>query len=111
MKLFLVGLWTVCVTIGAGYAAAAWKLDAAQAAPKPRLEGLRYTSLPTMSVPVLEGGRVAGYVVVRLVYTADAAVLRALASEPDAFITDEVFRALYARAELQFGRLARLDLN
>ena len=62
-------------------------------------------------MPVVEQGKVEGYVVVRMVYTADAAVLRSLASEPDPFLTDEIFRTLYATAETDFGNLARLDLN
>ncbi|WP_420392705.1 hypothetical protein [Acuticoccus sp.] len=110
MKLLIVGLWAVVVTLGAGYAAAAFKLQSGADDPKPKLEGLRYTSLPTMSVPVVEDGALAGYVVVRMVYTADAAVLRALAAEPDAFITDEIFRTIYGSAEVDFGQLARLDL-
>ena len=107
----LVGMWAVVVTLGAGYAAASFKLNSVEEEAKPKLEGLRYTSLPTMSVPVVEHGRVEGYVVVRMVYTADAAVLRSLASEPDPFLTDEIFRSLYARAETDFGKLARLDLG
>lgn len=111
MKLILVGIWAVCVTLGTGYAVAAWKMGADTNEPEPRLEGLQYTSLPTLSVPVLHEGTVEGYVVVRMVYTADSSVLRTLAAEPDPFISDEVFRALYARAETSFGRLVRLDLG
>ncbi|RAH98302.1 hypothetical protein DLJ53_26705 [Acuticoccus sediminis] len=107
----LVGMWAVVVTLGAGYAAASFKLSAGEEDAKPKLEGLRYTSLPTMSVPVVENGRVEGYVVVRMVYTADTAVLRSLASEPDPFLTDEIFRTLYSRAETDFGKLSRLDLT
>ena len=36
--------------------------------------------------------------------------MRDLAAKPDPFITDEMFRALYDRAEIVFGRLGRLDL-
>ncbi|MCF3932496.1 hypothetical protein L1787_03580 [Acuticoccus sp. M5D2P5] len=110
MKLFLVGVWAVCVTLGAGYAVASWKMQETDKQETPRLEGLRYTSLPTISVPVVQGGQVTGYVVVRMVYTADAAVLRGLASEPDPFITDEIFRSIYGNAEASFGKLARFDL-
>jgi len=111
MKLILVGIWAVCVTLGTGYAVAAWKLGADAEEPEPRLEGLQYTSLPTLSVPVLQDGAVKGYVVVRMVYTADSSVLSNMASEPDPFISDEVFRSLYARAETSFGRLVRFDLG
>lgn len=111
MRLFVVGIWAVLVTVGAGFVVAQMRISAPSDEDGPRLEGLRYTSLPTMSVPVVEDGRVSGYVVVRMVYTADAAVLRGLASEPDAFITDEIFRALYGSADTAFGRLVRLDLD
>ncbi|MEO1105038.1 MAG: hypothetical protein AAFW98_15130, partial [Pseudomonadota bacterium] len=111
MKLLVAGLWTLFVTLGTGYAVAAWKLGSDGDVEPPRLEGLRYTSLPTMSVPVIENGRVQGYVVVRMVYTADASVLRNLSAEPAPFISDEVFRALYANAQTAFGRLVRLDLE
>ncbi|GAB5375501.1 MAG: hypothetical protein AcusKO_19630 [Acuticoccus sp.] len=110
MKLILVGIWAVCVTLGTSYAVASFKMGASQEEDVPRLEGLQYTSLPTMSVPVVQSGKVKGYVVVRMVYTADSAVLRTLAAEPDPFISDEVFRALYGNADVAFGRLVRLDL-
>lgn len=111
MKLILVGIWAVVVTLGTSYAVASFKMGGEAEEPERRLEGLQYASLPTMSVPVLQDGKVQGYVVVRMVYTADSAVLRTLASEPDPFISDEVFRALYGRAETAFGRLVRLDLG
>ncbi|MEM8551451.1 MAG: hypothetical protein AAGF45_03665 [Pseudomonadota bacterium] len=111
MRLLLVGVWAVFVTLGTGYAVASWKLADPGQDDRPRFEGLRYTSLPTLSVPVLEDGEVKGYVVVRVVYTADAAVLRGLSAGPDPFISDELFRALYSRAETVFGRLVRLDLG
>lgn len=111
MKAIIVGLWAVLTTVGAGYAVAALQLSGTEEDGAPRLEGLRYTSLPTMSVPVIENGRVEGYAVVRMVYTADSAILRALSAKPDAFISDEVFRALYSRAEMRAGQLARIDLE
>ena len=54
----LVGMWAVLVTLGAGYAATTMKMSAEGEEAKPKLEGLRYTSLPTMSVPVVEHGKV-----------------------------------------------------
>ncbi len=110
MKLVLVGLWAIFVALGSGYAVASWKVESGAGEEPVKLEGLRYTSLPTMSVPVLGNGEVRGYVVVRVVYTADAATLRLISAEPDPFISDEVFRTLYDRAEIHFGRLARIDL-
>jgi len=111
MRIFLVGLWAVIVTLGTGFTVAQMRIASPEETATPRLEGLRYTSLPTISVPVVEDGRLSGYVVLRLVYTADSAVLRGLAAEPDAFITDEIFRRLYGSSQTVFGRLVRLDLE
>jgi hypothetical protein len=110
MKPLIVGIWAIAVTLGAGWGAASLALSRTQTEEKPMLEGLQYTSLPTMSIPVIDRGKVEGYVVVRMVYTADSAVLKHLAAEPDAFITDEIFRTVYQKAETDFGKLRRLDL-
>jgi hypothetical protein len=111
MKLVLVGLWAVVVSLGTGYAVAQMRVAAPETSEASRVEGLSYTSLPTLSVPVVEDGTLSGYVVVRMVYTADAAVMARLAAEPDSFITDEIFRRLYGNANTVFGRLVRLDLE
>lgn len=110
MKLIIVGVWAVIVTLGASYGMALTRLDA-PGDETPGFEGLRYTSLPTLSVPIVEEGKVSGYVVVRLVYTADSGVLRNLAAPPDPFMSDEVFRFLYANAETRFGNLSRIDID
>lgn len=110
MKFIIVGVWAVVVTLGASYGMALTRLDA-PAEEGPAYEGLRYTSLPTLSVPVVQDGAVSGYIVVRLVYTADAGVLRNLAAPPDPFMSDEVFRYLYANAKTRFGELARIDME
>lgn len=111
MKAVIVGIWAVLVTLGAGYAVAQLQIDAPADETTPAADGLNYVSLPTLSVPVVEAGQVSGYVVVRLVYTAEATVLRSLAAKPDAFIADAVFRRLYGNADTLFGRLVRLDLE
>lgn len=110
MKALIVGLWAVAVSLGAGWGAASFALSKDETEAKPMLEGLQYTSLPTMSIPVVDRGKVEGYVVVRMVYTVDSAVLKRLSAEPDAFITDEIFRTIYQTAETDFGNLQRLDL-
>ena len=110
MKPLIVGLWAVAVTLGASYGAANIALSRQGLKQAPALAGLQYTSLPTMSIPVVDRGKVEGYVVVRMVYTADSAVLKNLASSPAPFITDEVFRMIYATVETDFGKLKKLDL-
>lgn len=110
IRLLIVGVWAVVITVGAGYAGATLRMNAPDDE-GPRFEGLRYSSVPTLSVPVVENGSVSGYVVVRMVYTADAAVLRSLVGPPDSFIADEVFRSLYGSAQTRFGQLRRIDLE
>ncbi len=114
MKSLIVGLWAILVTLGAGYAVSSMNIGGStevSAEDGPQFETLEYTSLPTLSVPVIHQGGVAGYVVVRIVYTADEAVLQAVASTPDPFLTDEIFRSLYGSAEIEAGRLQPLNLE
>jgi len=111
MRTVIVGLWAVLVTLGASYAVAQMKIATPDAETAPASDGISYVSLPTLSVPVVEAGRLSGYVVVRLVYTADGTVLHNLAAQPDAFVADEIFRRLYGNAKTRLGSLVRLDLK
>lgn len=107
----VVGVWACLMTIAAGFGAAQWWSDLPAAREEPYLEGLEYTRLPTISVPMISDGQITGYVVIRLVYTADAGVLNALSIPPDAFVVDEAFREIYTNGRVEFGQIGKYQLN
>lgn len=100
-------------TLGASYVTASFMSDKdmplAEAAAE--LGGLDYESLPPVNVPMIADGALQGYVVAKLVFTADADVLRSMSVPPHPFLIDEAFRFLYADEDLDFRQLRRYDLT
>lgn len=76
-----------------------------------RIGGLDYESIRPVNVPMIADGALQGYVVAKLVFTADADELRNLSVPPHPFLVDEAFRALYADRSLDFKHLERYDLD
>ncbi|MGP9813350.1 hypothetical protein ACTZWT_17730 [Rhodopseudomonas sp. NSM] len=111
MKLLLAGVWACIVTIGASFGVSYW--NESRAAPPPAqdyLDGLVYEKTKVVNVPMIAEGRVQGYVVAQLAFTADAKVLRQLPVPPEPFVVDEAFRTVYGDQNLDFKNLARYDL-
>jgi hypothetical protein len=114
IKPLLLGLWISVVVAGSSYVVADMKASAIAPPTDTEevyLEGLEYRSLPPLTVPMIGQGEVSGYVVAKLLYTADARALHELPIDPDAFVSDETFRVLYTDARVEFGKVARQDLD
>jgi hypothetical protein len=111
IKLLFIGLWVCLITLGSSYAAAYWAVGQSGKEEELYLEGLEYRKLPIITVPMISDGAVQGYVVVKLVYTADAALLHEMSVEPDSFVTDEAFREIYTNGVVQFGKLSKYNIN
>lgn len=112
LKLLATGIWIAAVTAGSSYAAVYWMTELKPADGEvAMLEGLDYEKTRPINVPVIEDGRLQGYVVAQFVFTADAAALRSLPVPPHPFIVDEAFRLLYADRSLDFKHLERYDLE
>jgi hypothetical protein len=110
-RLLMTGVWACIVTVGAGLAMSYWKENHAALAPKQEYaEGLVYEKTRVIHVPMIAEGSVQGYVVARLVFTADANVLRQLPVPPEAFVVDEAFRNIYGDEKIDFKNLSRYDL-
>lgn len=111
MKLLFIGLWVCVITLGSSYGAAYWAVGQSGKEEEVYLEGLEYRKLPTLTVPMIMDGNVEGYVVAKLVYTADAGLLHEISVEPDSFVTDEAFREIYTNGVVEFGKLSKYNLN
>lgn len=109
-KLLMIGIWVCIATICSSYAAAYWASGRAAVEETPYLEGLEYRKLEILTIPMVADGKVQGYVVAKIVYTADAAVLRELKVEPDPFVVDEAFREIYTNGQIEFGKLSKYNL-
>lgn len=114
IKPLLLALWISIVVGASSYVVADMK--ASSIAPpgteeEPYLAGLEYRSLPPLTVPMISAGAVGGYLVAKLTFTADARTLHELPIEPEAFVADESFRTFYTDGRIEFGKVAKQDLE
>ena len=112
MKILITGLWICAVTIASCYAAVTFGRGIFSAKKtEPYLEGLPYQKLPPINIPMIADGKVQGYVVAVLVFTADAKLMHTLPVPPSPFVVDEAFRQIYADPALDFRKLAKYDIT
>jgi hypothetical protein len=103
-------LW-ICAVMGAStYVGAAWMAGPTSTTQTDRrMEELQHKKMAPINVPMISNGNVEGYVVAQFVYLIAAENLKQLAVPPDAFITDETFRALYSD-QLDFNHIEKYDV-
>ncbi len=114
IKPLLLALWVCGVVFASSYVVADMKASAiapAEEADGAPVEGIEYRSLAALTVPMIGDGEVTGYVVAKLVYTADAQGLAGLQIDPGAFVSDEAFRTFYTDAKVEFGKVSRQNLD
>lgn len=113
IKPLLLGVWVSGVVFASSYVVADMKASAIappQESDSAHIEGIEYRSLEPLTVPMIGQGEVTGYVVAKLVYTADAQGLASLPIDPGAFVSDAAFRTLYTDARVEFGKVSRQNL-
>jgi hypothetical protein len=111
IKTIVIGVWAAIVALIASYSVAEWKAEVKPGDEKPYVEGLEYRKLEPLTVPMIADGLVQGYVLARLVFTADAGALRKLKVAPEPFVSDEAFREIYNNGRVEFGKLAKYNLD
>ena len=111
MKVLITGLWICAVTILSCYGAVTWGGGLFGKKTEAYLEGLQYQKLAPINIPMIAEGKVQGYVIAVLVFTADAKLMHTLPVPPNAFVVDEAFRQIYADPTIDFRKLAKYDIN
>ncbi|MBB5751049.1 hypothetical protein [Prosthecomicrobium pneumaticum] len=111
IKPLVIGLWACLVTLAASYAGAYWAAGLPpKAKEEPFLAGLEYRRVDPINIPMILDGQIRGYVIAKLVFTADAATLRKLPIEPQIFVTDAAFSEIYTNGRVEFGKLSKYNL-
>ncbi|MBX9931373.1 MAG: hypothetical protein K2Y56_07525 [Methylobacterium sp.] len=111
MRILVTGLWICALTIASCYGAVTWGGGLIGKKTEPYLEGLQYQKLPPINIPILSEGKVTGYIVAILVFTADARLMHTLSVPPNSFVVDEAFRQIYSDPEIDFRRLTRYNVT
>ncbi|WP_026790448.1 hypothetical protein [Pleomorphomonas oryzae] len=112
-RILLTGLWVCVVTLLSAYGAAWWLVNGSLAKPtdEPTWEGLQYVKTEPINVPMIRNGKLMGYSVLNLVFTADSTRLKEAPVPPQLFVTDEAFRTIYGDDSVDLDHIQRYDLK
>ncbi|MFG1425796.1 hypothetical protein [Roseixanthobacter glucoisosaccharinicivorans] len=112
VRFIIIGLWVCVVALGSSYGAAYWAAGAAKAkSAEPYMPGLEYKRLPPITVPMIIDGKVKGYVLAKLVFTADATTLRQLPLDPAIFVVNDAFAEIYNNGRVDTGKLSKYNIK
>ncbi len=115
IKTIAIGVWACVVALGSTFAAATWSSGGTVEIPVPQheetLTGLEYKKPPPITVPMISDGRLRGYVVVKVVFTANANDLHHFPVDPQPFVLDETFRRIYTDGKIEFDQMSKYNLD
>ena len=115
IKFVVAALWISIATTGAVLFSfqAAQQTDASEQADAvaTAFNGLDYVKTPVISVPVFDKGRVFGYFLSRLVFTAEGKRLAELKLPPDVLFADAVYTYLFANPQIDFTKRDSLNFD
>ena len=111
IKLAVTAVWICGVSLASVY----FSMQAAtpmapDARPSDFFGGLDYVRGEVVSVPVISDGKVHGYFLSRLVFTAEPEKLARLSIEPQDLITDEIYSHLVGNELINVTKLDTFDL-
>lgn len=108
----IIGVWVCAVTLASSYGAAYWAAGANFGkAEDPYLPGLEYKRVPTITVPMIIDGQIKGYVIAKLVFTADAGTLKKLSVDPVVFVVNDAFGEIYTNGRVEAGKISKYNLK
>ena len=111
IKTILTGVWICVATLASLYSVMVWQGGKnAEATPDKFFGDLDYVKTGTVSVPIISGGQVNGYVLARFIYLADGKKLKRLSVPVDLILADEAFRVIYGGSLREFKHIEKYDL-
>jgi flagellar basal body-associated protein FliL len=112
IRLIATGIWICLVTVISSYAATLWKTQTTPEAGVEKLfGGLDSVKTAMISVPILSGGAVDGYVLAQFTFTMKSDVLKKMSVKPDVFLLDAAFRTIYGSEAAAMRGSKKQDLQ
>lgn len=112
VRIVISAIWICLVTVGSSYGAL--KMMGGEVGSATESDeffgGLDYVKTQIISVPIVSGGAIQGYLIAQFVFTADGKLLRQLSVPPELFLTDEAFQAIFSGETPNFKNLKKYDL-
>ncbi|WP_298423418.1 hypothetical protein [Rhodoblastus sp.] len=112
VKMLILAIWASAATALASYAAAEWRMSHALAIEAGADDHVyEYRKTRVINVPIIADGALLGYVIMQFLYAIDARAAEKLNVNPEAFILDYAFRAVYGDPGLDFRHLEKYDIG
>jgi hypothetical protein len=109
----LLGLWCGLVALASTYGGVYWQEhrgDSAVAAVHPVKTEVK--KVKPISVPVISGGMLKGYVSVEFMFVMEASDSHESNQvDPEGFLMDEAFRLIYSDNKIDFSKLEKVDID
>ncbi len=111
-RLLIVGLWTCLATLGGTYGGAYWRTRQSAAPEAEHAEKVEVHKARPLTVPIITGGALKGYVSAELSFVSPAIDKHAPAQlDPESFFLDEAFRLIYSDPKIDFSNIQKADLS
>jgi hypothetical protein len=112
IKFIFAAVWLCAATVGAVVYSYQTSQARQNAAPAPTFfGGMSTLKTGIISVPVLQDGKVGGYFLARLSYTADPDILSGLTIPPETLLTDQIYTYLFANPQIDWADKKSIDLE
>jgi len=114
IRSLMIGLWCGIVALGATYGGAWWQGHRAQGgAEAAHPVKTEVKKVKPISVPVISGGELKGYVSVEFNFITEAGEGHGKTddSDPEVFVMDEAFRIIYSDTKIDFARMEKVDID
>lgn len=112
IKTLLIGLWVCAVALGSSYFFVQMNNSSLAHGPsEDEVEVVEFIKTDMVSVPVIKGGKVQGYLVAQLSFAVNKAATAKLPFEPSPYLVDVAYRTLYENSVIDFAQLQPQDLT
>ncbi|MGL4398186.1 MAG: hypothetical protein ACRCS9_16740 [Hyphomicrobium sp.] len=109
IQTIIAGIWVVAVTLGAVYFGSTWGIVTTEDA-GPKANPVEYLKLKPITVPVVGGPGIEGYLLAVIGCNIDRSKLTDPATLLDPVLQDEAFRVLYGVDALKYKKPRKSDL-
>ena len=112
IKTLLIGIWVCIVALGSSYFFIQMNNTSSAHAPSAEeVTAIEFIKTDMVSVPIINGGRVQGYLVAQLSFAVNKAETAKLPFEPTPYLVDIAYRSLYENSVVDFSKLRPQDLT
>jgi hypothetical protein len=110
VKLLVIGITVLLATLGGSYGALLFSADT-HGEPVKKVEVMQQVKLDPISVPVVRGGKIGGYVLVRSAFTASEAELKTGKDMLTLYFTEALFKTIYEEPAFDFTAMKPVQLD